>query len=191
MKLRVAFIIGVSLAVGLAGAGISLILPNQYTAKGLLVVTRKADLPSAGFFSYEGNYAQQNSGTYTGTFLAILQSPANLTSAGTEISLKDLTRLVKTKREGSQGISLTVKGDSPEQAKNLWGKIADSTIKTHEELKPTADPLISVIKTPSSPVVLKTYPQWQTVFGAGFAFSVIILSSLIIIARYLKEDRDY
>jgi len=190
MKLRIAFIIGVSLVVGLVEAGISLFLPNQYTAKGLLVVIRKADEPNKDVFTYEGNYAQQNAGSYTGTFLAILQSPTNLATAEPGVNVKKLSRLVKAKREGSQAVGLNVKSDSADQAKNLWLKISKSAIKTHEELKPTGDPLISVITTPGSPVVLKTYPDWQTVFGAGFAFCVIILSTIILIIRYLKEEHD-
>lgn len=191
MKLRFAFIIGVSLVVGLLGAGISRILPNQYTAKGLLVVMRRADEPSKEVFTYEGSYAQQNAGAYTGTLLAILQSPANLASAKTGIDVKQLSRLAKAKRDGTQAIAFSVKGDSEGQAKKLWTKITDSAVKTHEVLKPTADPLIFVTITPESPVVLKTYPAWQTVFGAGFAFSAVILSTLIMIIRYLKEGNDY
>ncbi len=189
--MRIAFIVGVSLIVGLAGAGISLILPNQYTAKGLLIVTRKADEPDKEIFTYEGNYAQQNAGAYTTTFLAILQSPANLETADTGLDVKKLTQLVKTKREGSQGIALNVRGATPEQASILWGKISDSAINIHQGLKPNADPLIFISITPGSPTVLKTYPGWQTVLGAGFAFCAVILVSVIIIIRYLKGEYDH
>lgn len=191
MKKRIAFVFAVSVFVGLVGAGMSLILPNQYTAKGILVVTRKADAPSKDFFTYEGSYAQQNAGAYTATFLSILQSPNNLKSADVSPDVKKLSRLVKTKKEGTQTVVLSTKGGTPEAALNLWIKVSDSAIRTHNQLKENADPLISITKTPNSPVVLGTYPEWQTVFGAGFIFSVVILSTMIVIVRYLKEENDY
>lgn len=190
MKKRIAFVFAVSVFVGLVGAGMSLILPNQYTAKGILVVTRKADAPSKDFFTYEGSYAQQNAGAYTATFLSILQSPNNLKSADVSPDVKKLSRLVKTKKEGTQTVVLSTKGETPEAALNLWIKVSDSAIRTHNQLKENADPLISITKTPNSPVVLGTYPEWQTVFGAGFIFSVVILSTMIVIVRYLKEGND-
>lgn len=181
-----------SLFVGLAGAGISTILPNQYTAKGLLVVTRKADEPNKEVFTYEGYYAEQTATSYTPTFLAILQSPNNLASADSSIDAKKLARLVKkAKRDGTQAIVLSVKGETPQDAVNLWEKVADSAIQTHTKLQISADPLLTVTKTPNSPITLKTYPKWLTVFGASFAFSVVIMASMLIIARYLKEEHDY
>ena len=191
MKLRVGLVFAVSLAIGLLGAGGSLLLPNQYTAKGLLVVTRKADSPTSGFFTYEGSYAQQNSGAYAGTFMAVLQSPANLASADTGLDVKKLERLIKVKREGSQGVALAVKAGSPKEAKLLWTKLSDSAMTTHENLADSGDPLLTVTKTPGSPVVVATYPEWQLVFGAGFGFSVVTMSTLIMLIRYLKEDGDY
>ena len=191
MKLRVGLVLAVSLAVGLLGAGVSLLLPNQYTAKGLLVVTRKADPPASGFFTYEGSYAQQNSGTYAGTFMAILQSPANLASAGTGLDVNKLERLIKIKREGSQGVALAVKAQSPKEASLLWTKLTDSAVTTHNNLADSGDSLLTVTKTAGSPVVVDTYPEWQKIFGAGFGFSVVIISTLIMLIRYLKEDGDY
>ncbi len=191
MKLRVAFVLVVSLSVGLLGAGVSLLLPNQYTAKGLLVVTRKTDPPASEFFTYEGSYAQQNSGTYTGTFMAILQSPANLASADTGLEVEELERLIRVKKEGSQGISLSVKANSSKEASRLWTKLADSAIATHNSLANSGDPLLTVIKTPGSPVVMDTYPEWRKIFGASFGFSAVIMSTLIMLIRYLKEDGDY
>jgi len=191
MKLRIGLVLAVSLAIGLLGAGVSLLLPNQYTAKGLLVVARKADPPASGFFTYEGNYAQQNSVAYAGTIMAILQSPANLASAGTGVDVKKLERLIKVKKEGSQGVALAVKAENPKDANLLWTKLADSAITTHNNLADLGDPLLTVTKTPGSPVVVDTYPEWQKVFGAGFGFSVIIMSTLIMLIRYLKEDGDY
>lgn len=191
MKLRYTFIIGVSLVVGFVGAGISTILPNQYTAKGLLVVTRKADEPSREVFTYEGYYAEQNAGTYTATFLAILQSPNNLKFADGNADPKQLARLVKAKREGTQAIVLAVKSQTPQDAANLWNKVAESAIQAHTKLQASADPLLTVSKTPNSPTALKTYPEWPTVFGASLVFSFVIMVSIVIIARYLKEEHDY
>ncbi|MBU1970254.1 hypothetical protein KJ605_00530 [Patescibacteria group bacterium] len=191
MKNRWLWLAGTSAVVGLLGAGISLLLPNQYTATGLLVVTRKADEPSPAFFTYEGNYAQQNSGTYTGTFLAILQSPGNLKSADANLDIKRVSRLIRAKREGSQAIALNVKGHSPEQAARLWHQVVNAAMKTHAQLAANADALITVTITSGSPVVLKTYPNWKTVLGSAFLFSAVIIWSLVLIARYLKEDHDY
>ena len=185
-----AFIFIVSVFVGLAGAGISVILPNQYTAKGLLIITRKADAPAKEVFTYEGYYAQQNVVAYTATFLSILQSPNNLQSAENSVDLKKLARLVKAKRDGTQTIVLSVKGQTPQDAINLWEKVADSAIQTHNKLKASADPLLEVAKTPNSPVILKTYPEWTNIFGASFAFSLVIISSILIIPRYIKEEHD-
>jgi len=190
MRKSVAFVFTVSVFVGVAGAGISLILPNQYTAKGLLVVSRKADASSSNFFTYEGSYAQQSAETYTTTFLSVLQSPSNIGAAVDAADVKKVSKLVKAKKEGSQSIVLAVKGDTPEQAQSYWNKIADRAIQTHTQLTANADPLVNVTKTPNSPVILKTYPKWQTVFGAGFVFAVIISSSLIVVAKYLKGERD-
>jgi len=191
MKLRVGLVLAVSLAIGLLGAGGSLLLPNQYTAKGLLIVTRKTDPPASGFFTYEGSYAQQNSETYAGTFMAILRSPANLASADTGLDVKKLERLIKVKREGSQVVALAVKAEGSKDAILLWTKLADSAIATHNNLADSGDPLLTVTKTPGSPVVVNTYQEWQKIFGAGFGFSVVIMSTLIMLIRYLKEGSDY
>lgn len=191
VKLRLTFIFVVSLAFGLLGAGISLLLPNQYTAKGLLIVTRKAEPPASGYFTYEGSYAQQSSKTYTETFMSILHSPASLASANTGLEIKKLGRLVKVKREGSQGVSLAVKASKPLDATLLWNKIADSAISTHTKLMDSEDPLITVAKTPGSPTIIDTYPDWQTVFGATFGFSAVIVSATIAVIRYLKGEDDY
>lgn len=191
MKQRIAFVFAVSVVVGLVGAGISFVLPNQYTAKGLLIITRKADESSKEFFTYEGSYAQQNAAAYTATFLSILQSPNNLMSADSSLGVNKLSRLVKAKKEGAQTVSLSVKGNTPKQALELWNKISESAMQTHNQLKAGADPLINVDKTPNSPVVLKTYPEGQKVFGVGFLFSVVILSSVIVVIRYLREEHDY
>ncbi|MFA5776735.1 MAG: Wzz/FepE/Etk N-terminal domain-containing protein [Patescibacteria group bacterium] len=188
MKQKILLVFAISIFVGLAGAGVSTILPNQYTAKGLLIVTRKADEPSKEVFTYEGYYAQQNAGAYTATFLSILQSPNNLKSADSGADLKELSRLVKAKRDGTQAIVLSVKGKTSQDAINLWEKVADSAIQTHNKLKASADPLLEVSKTPNSPVVLKTYPEWTNIFGASFAFSIIIVSSILIISRYIYDS---
>lgn len=190
MKQKILFVLAISIFVGLAGAGISVILPNQYTAKGLLIITRKADAPAKEVFTYEGYYAQQNVVVYTATFLSILQSPNNLQSAENSVDLKKLARLVKAKRDGTQTIVLSVKGQTPQDAINLWEKVADSAIQAHNKLKASADPLLEVTKTPNSPVVLKTYPEWTNIFGASFAFSLVIISSILIIPRYIKEEHD-
>ncbi|MFA5776607.1 MAG: Wzz/FepE/Etk N-terminal domain-containing protein, partial [Patescibacteria group bacterium] len=92
MKQKILLVFAVSIFVGLLGAGVSTILPNQYTAKGLLIVTRKADELSKEVFTYEGYYAQQNAGAYTATFLSILQSPNNLKFADSGADLKELSR---------------------------------------------------------------------------------------------------
>ena len=97
LKENVLSVIGVSLIIGLLGAFVSTILPNQHTAKGLLVITRKADEPSKDVFTYEGSYAQQNVSSYETTFLSILQSPANLKSTGTELDLDNLMRNIKAR----------------------------------------------------------------------------------------------
>lgn len=179
------------MCIALLGAGISVILPNQHTAKGLLIITRRADESSKTVFTYEGYYAQQNAGTYTSTFLAILQSPNNLAFGEPGIDPKHIEKLVSAKKEGTQAISLNIKGNTPENAKKLWEKVANSAIETHDKLKVSADSFVSVVKTPNSPVVVKTYPEWTTIFGAGFAFSLILLTSMIILTKYLKEDRDH
>jgi len=176
---------------GLLAVGVSLLLPNQYTAKGLLVVARRADEPSKEVFTYEGYYAQQSAVSYTATFLSILQSPNNLKSADSSADLKKLERLVKAKKDGPQTIVLNVKGQTPQDAADLWEKVADSAIQTHNKLKVSADPLLEVAKAPNSPIIVKTYPEWTTIFGAGFAFSLVIASSIIIMMRYLEEERDH
>jgi len=88
-------------------------------------------------------------------------------------------------------VALAVKAASPKEATLLWTKLADSAIATHNNLADSGDPLLTVTKTPGSPVVVDTYPEWQNIFGAGFGFSVVIMSTLIMLIRYLKEGSDY
>lgn len=190
MRQRIAFIFIASVFAGLAAAGISAILPYQYTAKGLLVVTRKVNEPSDKVFTYEGYYAQQSAGAYTATFLSILQSPNNLKTADDSVDPKRLARLIKAKKEGPQAIVLSVKSQTPESAVNLWEKVANAAIQTHNKFINSADPLLDVAKTPNSPVVLRTYPEWTDVFGAGSMFSIIILSSALVIFQHIKENHD-
>lgn len=186
---RLGIIAGVSILAGLTGTGVVLVLPYQYTAQGLLVVTRKADTPSDNVFTYEGYYAQQNAQAYTVTFLSILLSPSTLSNAGTGIGTKKLIQLIKAKKNGGQAINFSVKGNSPQEAHTLWVKIADSAIASHNALTPTADPLISVDPTLGSPVVVNSYPAWYKVLAAGFTCSVILASFLIILGRYLAEEK--
>jgi len=190
MKQKVPLFFALSILVGLVGAGVTTILPNQYTAKGLLVITRRTDVPAKEVFTYEGYYAQQNATSYTATFLAILQSPSNLISADSTSDPKELLRLIKAKREGSQVIILSAQGQTPQDAQRLWKKVSDSAIQAHIELTASADPLLKITKTPNSPVILRTYPERLSIFGAGFAFSFIIMLSAMASVRYLKEDHD-
>jgi hypothetical protein len=190
VRLRIAIrLVTIAVVVGLTGVGLSAALPNRYTANGLLVVTRKADAPATEVFTYEGYYAQQSAEVYTTTFLAILQSPDNLALADTTSNPKRLARLIKAKRDGTHAISLAVKGQTAKDAVYLWERVATAASQTHSKLTTPSDPLLAVTKTPGSPVVLATYPEWPAVFGVSFTFSLLGMIATHVLLKYLKEAR--
>lgn len=189
MKLKTLVLPGLALFIGIAATLVSLALPYQYTARGLIVISRKADSSSGSFFTYEGSYSQQTASAYTPTFVAILQSPDTLESTGIFSDIKKASRLVKVRKEGQQTVTLSVKGNSANQANEYWNKILDTATKTAE--KNSGDPLIAINSTEGSPVVLKSYPDWSAIFVGSALISFITLVSLRVIAGYLKEGNDH
>ncbi len=164
--------------------GISLILPNQYTASGLIIVTRVVETDTPDFFAYEGYYAQQNAQNYLATFQSIVESPGNIKNALniSDAATENITRLVSVQRAGSQSLSLKVKGASPSTTVGTWNKLVASAIETHTKHKDQADPLINMYVAAGSPVVAHTYPAWYKVFGLGFVI-YLVLTCLISASR--------
>ncbi|HAZ29445.1 TPA: hypothetical protein DCY43_01665, partial [candidate division WWE3 bacterium] len=81
LKTNSLVIVLLSTLIGALCLSVSLILPNQYTAEGLIIVTRATEIGSGDVFLYEGYYAQQNAQNYLATFQSIVESPGNIKNA--------------------------------------------------------------------------------------------------------------
>ena len=191
LKTNSLVIVLLSTLIGALCLGVSLILPNQYTAEGLIIVTRATEIGSGDVFLYEGYYAQQNAQNYLATFQSIVESPGNIKNALkiSDGATEKIARLVSVQRAGSQSLSLKVKGASPSATVATWDELVASAIETHTKHKDQADPLITMYVAAGSPVVTHTYPAWYKVFGLGFSIALVLTCLVSVSSAYLKEER--
>jgi len=105
----------------------------------------------------------------------------------TGITLRMLNRLVSIRKTGPQIISLTVKGKTYEEARNLWGSFANVTLAATYELNKTGDPNLSIVPVSPQPFVGLPYKS-IIVFGiAGALISFTLTAFSICLKEYFKN----
>lgn len=172
------------------------LLPQKYIASGSFYITRKTEESSQEFFKYEGYYSQQAALSYTNTIAALFES-LDITSKSleklniptNEINLRKYQRRINVVKAGPQIITLTVKGEGFNLAKDFWNTLADTTINESFEMNKNGDINLSISKVSKEPVVKETYKSLclDILLGAflGSTFSLLYIT----IKEYLKEDK--
>jgi capsular polysaccharide biosynthesis protein len=186
---RYKIILVISIFVGALFGGIYYLLPNHFTATGLLYVRRSIDSSMFKYFSYEGFYAQQTAQSYTNTVFALLGS-VNIRSAAlkkmgiadTEANLFRYGMMIKSKKVGPQIINLTITGKTSKEAGDLWNAVGETiteSVKSSNNLG--GDPNLSVVKMGDSPVVRIQYkPLWACLPVGSvvlFTFTLLLISA--------------
>ncbi len=89
---RFKYILLISLLGVGVGLGVTLVVPNTYTAAINIYVYKEVESPQPGVYSYDGYYAQQASEAYTDTVKSVFESGDILSSALDEqgILIEDL-----------------------------------------------------------------------------------------------------
>ena len=160
-------------------------LPVTYYATGALYVKRSVETNPAQYFSYEGYYGQQTAQAYTSTVMGLLDS-ADIKSQALEIlgepltekTLRNLSKNMTVKKSGSQLVTLTTKGTSPETAERMWTALTDSTLQTFDKLNRNGDIFLRISKVSQTPIVKRDFRNiyLNAFVGAG----LVKLLTLII-----------
>lgn len=163
----------------IVGIGVFFI-PAKYLAIGSFYINREPD-NNVGFFTYEGYYSQQAALTYTNTVSALLESvdvqSRSLERLGIEIneqSLRYYGKNIKVKKSGPQLITLTVKGNNPEQAKNLWQAVSKELLITADSINTRGDTKLKIAVVSEEPVIKSTYKNVWVNVAAGMLSGIML-----------------
>jgi hypothetical protein len=177
-----------------AGLLVFRFFPQKYIATGALLVSRRAQTPAAGVFSYEGYYAQQTARGYAETLIGMLESTdarrKALESLGitpNEADLRQAKRSVRVKKSAPQVVILEVRKYDPNKADDYWKALVSEVMDISGNFNARfGDPLISVNTVEGSPTV---YPAYKNVFidvlvgaGLGLVFGLFVIHA----KEYLK-----
>jgi capsular polysaccharide biosynthesis protein len=191
IKYKVALVI--SVAIGILGGIAFFISPKIYYATGSFYIKRAVDTTRFNYFAYEGYYAQQTGLSYTNTVTALFESPDVRFEALNRLNfptdgegLRKYSKMIKVKKMGPQIITLTVKGVNPEEIKNLWDSVSDTTISKNTQININGDPLLSISKISDSPIIKESYrPLWLCIIS-GAVVAPSLLTLFIALRRYFK-----
>ncbi len=151
---------------GAAGIILYTILPIKYYATGSFFVSRKIETATDKYFNYEGYYSQQTSQNYTGSFIALLESqdvqshiltlmniPVN------EKTIRAINRDVAVKKISPQVVTLTVRGNTLEEARTKWTMYTATALETAKKLNEANDPYLSInrVDENDTPVVKEEF----------------------------------
>ncbi len=180
---------------GLLGALIALILyfwPSKYHTIGSFYVKRGVDT-SIEFFTYEGYYAQQTALAYTNTVMALFESvdvqSKTLQNTGKNVNentLQKISKNTKVKKSGPQLITLTVKGNSPEESKIIWNSLAQETTTAITQINSNGDPKLSISMVADEPVTKKQFKSLSIYLPAGLLLGVALGLLIISLREYDK-----
>lgn len=157
---------------------IAYFIPSKYISTGSFYIKRSADA-NISFFTYEGYYSQQTALSYTNTVVGLLESVdiqskalSKLNIPINEVSLRRYAKYIKVKKSGPQLVTLTVKGNSFADSKNLWGAVADELVVANQQLNVNGDNKLNVSKISLQPVVKKEYRSLWLHIPAGILLAL-------------------
>jgi capsular polysaccharide biosynthesis protein len=169
-------------------------LPKNYLAVGDFYVSRKVSSDQNKYVSYEGFYAQQAAQEHAKNIVSMLESESfaaqvltGLEEELTEKTLRAYTKRVKIKKAGPQYITLTTKGKTKRETKDLWLKITEILDERTMRMYETGDINLSVTKMNGAPVVRDTFNSLSLNVAVGGLFTLIIYTSLITFSKSRKS----
>ncbi len=177
-----------ALVFGLLGAAVYLVLPEKYIASGTFLVTRSTE-PVLDRFSYEGYYSQQTALSYTKTLMGLFESfdtrKAALEKMGRQVDgaqLRKFGREIRVKSFGPQLVTLNVKGESLESAKDSWEVLTNVVLG---KLREVSDPALGVSPLSAAPVVYETYRNVFLNVVVGIGLGVLLGVTVFSLKEYL------
>ncbi len=187
-------LIGITIGI-LAGYSFFL-LPQKYIASGSFYITRKTEEMSQEFFKYEGYYSQQAALSYTNTIAALFES-LDITSKSleklnistNEKNLRKYQKRINVVKAGPQLITLTVKEENFNLAKDFWNTLADTTINESLEMNKNGDTNLNVSKVSKEPVVKEAYKSLPLDIVLGGILGGVFSLLYAAVNEYLKEDK--
>lgn len=151
---------------GALGIILYLVVPIKYYATGSFFISRKIETATDKYFNYEGYYSQQTSQNYTGSFIALLESQdvqshiLNLMSMPVnEKTIRALDRDVSVKKISPQVVTLTVRGNTLDEARTKWTMYTATALETARKLNEANDPYLSInrVDENDTPVVKEEF----------------------------------
>lgn len=196
LKQNVKLILISILLMGITGALAYYFLPPRYYATGSLFVRRSIYPYSEGHFTYEGYYGQQAAMSYTNSVIGLIESDdilsQSLSVLGIQVNQKNLrnySKRIKTRKTGPQLIELIVKGESFEQAEELWQTMADSTINSLNNISRANDPFVGIIKVSEKPVLKEGFRNLASYTLVGAGFGLVLPLFYLLTLNYFRTGK--
>jgi capsular polysaccharide biosynthesis protein len=188
----------VSSTVGLIIAIGYLLLPVKYYAVGSIFIGRSIDV-SFRYFTYEGYYGQQTAVSYTNTVASLLESPdvakqtlQLLNQPVNQDTLKKLKRDLTIKKASpqSQIITITVKSNTSNKAKETWNALTSAISNTTTTVNNKSDPYMQIVKVSPEPLIKEEFKSPFVFIPAGLLLGYTIGIFLICLKEYFTEGKN-
>jgi capsular polysaccharide biosynthesis protein len=194
--------------------------PNTYTATGSIFVKRSVEESikqyqiieptvnntttesdinklSERYFQYEGYYAQQVAISFTNTLASLSESvdirKKALESLNLKVDVKNLRkygRLIRAKKMAPQLVSLTTKGNSEFEARELWNAVTEALINDVKRLNNNGDPAISISPISSEPTVTSSYKSLTLFSLVGALLGLTGGLTLVLLTKDLVQNKE-
>jgi len=181
---------------GAAGVLAYYFLPTKHYATGSLFIRRSIYPYSENHFTYEGFYGQQAAMFYSNSVVGLIESEdiraqvlTSLSIPVNEKTLRQYENKIRTIKSGPQLIGLVTKGDSPQQAEELWNAVADSTIGTMNSISRINDPFVGIIKVSEKPILKESFRDLPIFALAGIGLGFILPVGGLALISYLKSTK--
>ena len=187
-------ILSSGITAGLLGVILYYVLPVRFIATGSFYIHRAVEgTTNRQYFTYEGYYGQQTAQAYTNTVIAILESTdmqkkalEKMDLTVNEQNLRKVSKQIKVVKEAPQLVSVTVKGNTPKNASELFTNISGITIETAKDLNSRGDPAL-LISPVDEPVVKEIFRNVFINFFAGLVLGVTVSIPGFAFYKYFKE----
>lgn len=171
-------------------------LPFSFSSTGSFYIKRAAEPGARLYFTYDGYYSQQTALTYTNTVIALLESDdlrkKALEKMGVPItteSLNSFEHKIGVTKAGPQLITLTTKGGSTKDARDLWIALSTVLTETTDYINKTGDPALSVSKVADEPVLKRNFSSALADIGGGSLFGLGFTTSVLALGKYLTTSK--
>jgi capsular polysaccharide biosynthesis protein len=180
---------------GLLSIAVYYFYPVKYYASGGLFITRTIYPYQNTHFTYEGYYGQQAAIFYTNSIIGLIESEdigaqalGAVDQPVTEMTLRELSKKIKTEKSGPQLVTLIVKGKTQEGAITLWQALAQTTINTMRKINTEGDPFVGVAKVSETPIVKESYRNLPVFILVGMGMGCLLSVSLLAVKISLQDQ---